>query len=783
MAQPSNRRLVTESALAETILDLEVSGVPGATGPQGPKGDPGNTGPQGPQGAVGPKGNTGNTGPQGPAGADGAAGAQGPQGVQGPKGDKGDAGATGPQGPQGIQGIQGPQGPAGTGEGGGEPIPGPEGPQGPAGPQGPEGPAGPQGDPGVDGAPGIQGPSGAPGATGPAGATGAQGEPGEDGAQGPQGVAGPQGDPGDTGPAGPAGTTTVAGLSDASVLGKTLATAPSASAARTAIAAANAVDMAAAQTILTDTRDPYRRAVLLSLPIRFPGYATVLAAKSYTYLFPQGFCYDTAANQLFIMYGSSNSMPWISVHNATTGAYISGFSLDRVFGETIKVITIGAARYLYMTSGSDMCRWTITALPANQATVAPSTVYSNLNAFSHFTYQAGQFTVQTRGQANGGLVKHWFTRWNEALTARQGEVRMDPADQWTIDAALIPLNPKAQNMTAFRDGYATVYGGGHVPGTSVWAPDKLHGVKTLDQYGNVTASGLCDPNKFAQVLIDAGHPVAYLEAEGIADYNGELHALWCTNSHADTPAADTRGILITRELGGPLDFRGAAAAPVRVPGQTRTQLAIHCPTGGALNSPIDGAAITTLEGVIEMMRAANLQAFSFTTTGVTMADINGANLASGMFVEIRTANFFSWDVACTTSTTRYSYWVAGASGSLVQTGGPNLAVTPAAGWTAGGGGLTNAIGGGVYALEVSGLIRTASLTPNASTGDVSDEDVLTVQAAHRPGGTRYGTITSNGVHLAMVALLNTGVLRLLGFPSKPPSAITPNLSGTFVYTG
>lgn len=419
--------------------------------------------------------------------------------------------------------------------------------------------------------------------------------------------------------------------------------------------------------VILDMADPYRREVVMSLPIRFPGYSTVLAAKSYTYLFPQGFCYDVAANQLFIMYGSSNSMPWVSVHNATTGAYISGFSLDRVFGESIKVITISGVRYLYMTSGTDLCRWTITTLPANQATITPTTVYSNLNAFSHFTYQANQFVVQTRGQANAGLVKNWFTRWNETLTTRQGEVRMDPADQWTIDAGLIPLNPKAQNMTAFRDGFAVIYGGGHVPGSTPWTPDKLTGIKTFDQFGNVMQSGLCDPNKFAQTLIDSGHPVTYLEAEGIADYNGELRGLWCTSSHATLPDADTRGIIITRELGGSIKFKDAAAAPIRVGNSARIQSAIHCPTASALWSPIDGASITTLEGVIEMMRSANMQRFSFTTTGVTMTDLNANAIPSGMFVEIRTANHFTWDVSFTSNLRSYGYWVTGAAGSLVQT--------------------------------------------------------------------------------------------------------------------
>lgn len=261
MAQSSTRRLVTESALEERILGLEVDGLPGSAGPPGPqgpqgtagpqgvpgpagpKGDKGSAGDQGPSGAAGtpgatgPRGLTGPTGPQGPTGLTGDTGDTGPQGPQGAKGDTGNTGPTGPAGPQGIQGIQGVQGPPGPGESGGEVGPqGPAGPQGPMGPEGPEGPKGDTGDTGAQGATGLTGSAGAPGpqgvpgdpgadgadgaagavgATGPQGAkgdtgsvgsTGPQGPQGPQGTQGIQGVAGPTGSPGAAGPQGVAGT-------------------------------------------------------------------------------------------------------------------------------------------------------------------------------------------------------------------------------------------------------------------------------------------------------------------------------------------------------------------------------------------------------------------------------------------------------------------------------------------------------------------------------------------------------------------------------------------------
>lgn len=414
---------------------------------------------------------------------------------------------------------------------------------------------------------------------------------------------------------------------------------------------------------MRDLGDPYRRSVVMSLPIRFPGYTTVLSEKSYTYLFPQGFCYD--GTELFIMYGSSTSMPWVSVHDATTGAYKNGFSLDRVFGESIQVVTVGGIRYLYMTSTNTMCRWNINTMPAERATLTPANVY-NINAFSHFSYQSGQFIVQTRVQTSSGLAKYWFTRWNDTFTTRLGEVRFDPVDQWTIDAGLIPLNPKSQGFCSFRDGFAVGYGGGHVPGTSVWTPDKIGGIKIFDAQGNVIKSGLCDPNKMAQTFIDGGYPVgAYFECEGVATYNGELRALFCVNAH-DVAEASTRGILITRELGGPMRFKDAASAPIRVGNQTRIQNAIHCPTGGALNSPIDGTAITTLEGVIEMMRNSQLYRFSFTTAGVTMTDLAGDTIQAGLLIDIKTANFYSWEVTLSSNLATWGYWIAGPSGALVQ---------------------------------------------------------------------------------------------------------------------
>ena len=75
----------------ETLIWINVQGIPGQ---QGPQGEPGPIGPPGPQGEQGLQGAIGPTGPDGLQGVQGPVGPQGPQGPTGPKGPPGpDSGA------------------------------------------------------------------------------------------------------------------------------------------------------------------------------------------------------------------------------------------------------------------------------------------------------------------------------------------------------------------------------------------------------------------------------------------------------------------------------------------------------------------------------------------------------------------------------------------------------------------------------------------------------------------------------------------------------------------
>ena len=204
------------TALAVTLLTLNLSvaeALTGATGPAGPrgpagaqglKGATGNAGVAGPAGAQGLKGATGNAGVAGPAGAQGLkgatgnAGVAGPAGAQGLKGATGNAGVAGPAGAQGLKGATGNAGVAGPA--------GAQGLKGAAGNAGATGSTGPQGLIGPQGITGAVGSTGAKGIAGAAGIIGLKGDVGNTGASGVQGLIGPQGIKGATGNAGATGS-------------------------------------------------------------------------------------------------------------------------------------------------------------------------------------------------------------------------------------------------------------------------------------------------------------------------------------------------------------------------------------------------------------------------------------------------------------------------------------------------------------------------------------------------------------------------------------------------
>ena len=106
----STGQSVTNSTYWELLASKGATGDQGIPGVQGPQGDPGPKGDTGPQGLKGDKGDTGIQGPQGPKGDKGDTGNTGPIGLTGPEGPEGPQGIQGPQGPKGDKGDTGPAG-------------------------------------------------------------------------------------------------------------------------------------------------------------------------------------------------------------------------------------------------------------------------------------------------------------------------------------------------------------------------------------------------------------------------------------------------------------------------------------------------------------------------------------------------------------------------------------------------------------------------------------------------------------------------------------------------
>lgn len=411
------------------------------------------------------------------------------------------------------------------------------------------------------------------------------------------------------------------------------------------------------------TGNPYHRRVVHQLPIRFPGYSTIIAAKSYDYLFPQSFVmYE---DRIYILYGGASNSgtnlgSWVSVHNLSTGVYISGFSLPGAwFGEGLAVTRTAGVLYLYaMHVSNTIGRWDITALPANQATLLAPTTY-DVGLQSQFTYDGDKFTIQTRGDNTG--VRHRFTRYNSDLVTFNSNLVFDPSDAWPVTADLIPLNVKAQGITTYRGGYAMIYGGTHYFGGTL-SPDKRPGIRLFTDSGEKTVSALMDPDSFITILRAAGVTADLIEGEGIASYNGGLYALWVTSSHTNTGAY---GLLITQELEGDIDCSSASRRGT-LANLTRHNGRIAASSDGVKN-PISGVAFTSLTEIIEFMRDTDTNRYGIHTTGSTpITDVAGNPLPSGCLVEITTGNFFSWTITIRGLTRHSEYWVSGNEGGLTQ---------------------------------------------------------------------------------------------------------------------
>lgn len=419
----------------------------------------------------------------------------------------------------------------------------------------------------------------------------------------------------------------------------------------------------AISTELCGQDDPYKRRLVHEIPIRFPGYTTVLSTKGYSYLFPQGM--GVYENRIYILYGgvisSSGAGSWVSVHDLATGAYISGFGFGTEFGEGLTIKREGGNLYLYaVIESNQLGKFNIETLPVDLATITPVATYA-IRAFSQFCWDGDRFTIQTLARANApSTPRNHFTRYDSSLNFHS-RLTFDPADQWSVASDLVSLNPKSQGIAAYRGGYVIGYGSTHNDNDPVTS-GRYTGLRMFTDTGLQACSGMMDPNRFIDVLQAAGCTVSLLEMEALAEYQDALYCLWVTSSHTNT---GNHGIVITQELVGDMDCYPAALTVTGQPCMQPINGTIDHDANG-LKNPLTNSVFSTLEQIIEFMRDTQLTRYGFYTSNSTIADLNGNNLPSGGFVEIITGNYLSWLVSFRATQTEIEYWINGTQGALSQ---------------------------------------------------------------------------------------------------------------------
>jgi|GEM_PF-3829430 len=408
----------------------------------------------------------------------------------------------------------------------------------------------------------------------------------------------------------------------------------------------------------------YRRSVVHKIPMRFPGYATVIAAKGYTYLFPQSFTMH--ATELYILYGANTGAAgtgsFVAIHNRATGAYISGFSIGESYGEGIVVKMEGTKKYLYARHKSSVLgKYNITNRPANLSTLAPEST-TDLGFYSFLSWDGSQFTMQVLTRSSrASQPRNLFVRLDESL-ALQSRLEFNRLDAWNLSAEQRDLAPKLQGFSHYRGGYVLGYGATHYYGGAKKQSD-LCGIKLFTSAGDPTESALMNPDAFIDILRAKGYSCDLIENEGMhyAD-DGELYGMWVTSSHTNT---GNYGILITREMGGDIDCTAAATAAT--PGASLEHMLAkvdHDDKG--IKNPMTGAPFTTLVEIVEFMRETQLSQYGFTTTGSTIKDLAGNNLPGGHIFMLMTGNYFSWEVLDYSSSGIATSWISGEKGALVQ---------------------------------------------------------------------------------------------------------------------
>lgn len=515
------------------------------------------------------------------------------KGVKGDKGDKGDIGAKGDkgdQGPKGEQGIQGIKGDRGL-----------------------QGVQGPKGDRGTDGVDGVvtfeelteeqrESLRGIDGEQGPQGPQGPQGDTGEQGLQGPQGDRGQDGTQGNPGTDGKDST----------------------------------------QINYKDIK------IHADLPIRFSGYDQLITDNSVSYYYPQGLALDD--DYIYLLYDTPELVNRLLVIYDWDYNFVVKYYVGTHGGENIHVEIEGNRRYLYAkTTTTKLGKFDISNIEPSDNTVEllPTTEYE-MSIYTNFFRTREGWGIEARNLVNGGgLRRDTIVFYNNDFSKMTGHLWMNPTSSllWasTTFGTIMQKSTKRQGLTLIGNNIMQTVGG-------QWNPNRdtktevyhLQGVQQIGPSGEVVDNFTYPPQEMFNYLQSIGKTPTVVEHESAFNYNGRLFCLVVCNGPSAT-GANTKGILLVEYGAKDKDY---TFKELGVPYVTPTAQFYPYKTGisGKLYNEYTGAALNTLQEVVEYMYETAQSQVIWYSSDITVKDFSGNDIESGNKISVENLNNYTFFV-------------------------------------------------------------------------------------------------------------------------------------------
>ena len=381
--------------------------------------------------------------------------------------------------------------------------------------------------------------------------------------------------------------------------------------------------------------------IAYELPLIFPDYYYTVEFNSCVYNYPQSFAIDD--DNIYILYSPDETTKlgnrWIAVYNKNS-EYLGCFSAGLSGGEGLEIISKGYKKYLYAKGkGTQLYKYDISVMPSNRDVLSPIDTFS-VGLYYDFSYYKGTWLIEQSGTSLGSKVRrNVFGIFDDNFNSLgYTTVNLKDVGLWKSSDAYYSKMPKRQGVSLCGNVIYQATGGYWGRELDTVDPASYQGIRVFNLDGNLKEETLLDPSKMRRKLISLGVNCTRIEYEGVKFFDDKLYSMVATLGRFDT-LASTGGLLIFEEMSEEGINFDDCKVPYTSIDSTRLQIGIYPRAGdGNLYDFITGEKLTSINGIIRYMSEIDLMSFSFYSSAVSIIDLNGSTIPTGILVTIKNVN-------------------------------------------------------------------------------------------------------------------------------------------------